>query len=74
MRMTTTIRTTAMHAPMIPHIAASESPDEPRAPTPGSPCVPVVVSVVGVVGGGVAKNNKKMNQEGIKVDLILTVA
>ena len=59
---------------MIPHIAASESPDEPRAPTPGSPCVPVVVSVVGVVGGGVAENNKKMNQEGIKVDLILTVA
>ena len=59
-----------MHAPMIPHIAASESPDE-RAPTLGSPCVPVAVSVVGVVG--VSKNNKKMNQEGIKVDLILTV-
>ena len=67
MKITTT---TAMHAPMIPHIAASESPDE-RAPTLGSPCVPVAVSVVGVVG--VSKNNKKMNQEGIKVDLILTV-
>lgn len=59
-----------MHAPMIPHMAASESPDE-RAPTLGSTCVPVAVSVVGVVG--VSKNNKKMNQEGIKVDLILTV-
>lgn len=73
MTMMKTTRTTAMHAPMIPHIAASESPDE-RAPTLGSPCVPVAVSVVGVVGGGVAKNNKKMNQEGTKVDLILTVA
>lgn len=70
----TTIRTTAMHAPMIPHISASESPDEPRAPTSGPPGVPDVVSVVGVGVGGMAKNNKKMNQEGIKVDLILTVA
>ena len=43
-----------MHAPMIPHIAASESPVEPRAPTPGSSCVPVVVPVVGGVVGGVA--------------------
>ena len=74
MPMMKTTRTTAMHAPMIPHIAAFEIPDEPRSPTSGPPCVPVVVSVVGVVGGGVAKNNKKMNQEGIKVDLILTVA
>lgn len=74
MRRKTTIRTTAMHAPMIPHISASESPDEPRAPTSGPPGVPDVVSVVGVVVGGISKNNKKMNQEGIKVDLILTVA
>ena len=63
MTMMKTTRTTAMHAPMIPHIAAFESPDE-RAPTLGSPCVPVV-SVVGVVRGGVAKNNKKIYQEGI---------
>ena len=63
-----------MAAPMIPHIAASESPDEPRAPTSGPPGVPDVVSVVVVAGGGAATNNKKMNQEGIKVDLILTVA
>ena len=54
MRMTTTIRTTAMQAPMIPHIAASESPDEPRAPASGPTCVPDVVPVVGVVDGGVA--------------------
>lgn len=60
-----------MAAPMIPHIAASESP-EPRAPTSGPPGVPDVVSVVVVVGGGAATNNKKMNQEGTKVDLILT--
>ena len=41
-----------MQAPMIPHIAASESPDEPRAPASGPTCVPDVVPVVGVGDGG----------------------
>ena len=63
MRMRTTIRTTAIHAPMIPHISAFDSPGEPRAPASGSPGVPVVVPVVGVVVGGMAKNNKKMNHD-----------
>ena len=43
-----------MHAPMIPHIAASESPDEPRAPASGPTCVPDVVPVAGVVDVGIA--------------------
>lgn len=55
MRMRATIRTIAIHAPMIPHISASDSPDEPRAPTSGPDLGSVVVSVVGVGGGGVAK-------------------
>lgn len=76
MRMRATIRTIAIHAPMIPHISASDSPDEPRAPTLGPPGPgPVVVSVVGVVGGGVAKiTSKSIRNKGIKVDLILLIA
>lgn len=75
MRMRATIRTIAIHAPMIPHISASDSPDEPRAPTSGPPRGSVVVSVVGVVGGGVAKiTSKSIRNKGIKVDLILLIA
>lgn len=63
-----------MQAPMIPHIAASESPDEPRAPASGPTCVPDVVPVVGVADGGVAKNNKKMNHDVISWKMIPTVS
>ena len=63
MRMRTTIRTNAIHAPMIPHMADSDSFGEPRAPASGSPGVPVVVPVAGVVVGGMAKNNKEMNHD-----------
>ena len=53
MRMMTTIRTiaTTRHAPMIPHIAASDSPVGKRR-VPASDGAPVVVPVV---GGGAAK-------------------
>lgn len=46
-----TITTTPMHAPMIPHIAASDSPVGKRR-VPASDGAPVVVPVV---GGGAAK-------------------
>ena len=51
MRMMQTRITTARHAPMIPHVTAS---DKGRAPT--SDGAPVVVPVV---GGGAAKITRK---------------